>query len=99
VSAMNNREADDQAKAKLQAILAAQRPAPPLPPVKIAPPNFDKVEIGEKKRDSTNIRLRIERPQRQNELGQIKLFYGKYDTTLNRPPRTVQHFIRHVQRE
>jgi hypothetical protein len=93
VSAMSNREPDDQAKAKLQAMLAAQQPAQLPPPVQPAKQNFDKIQIGEKKRDGTNIRLRAERPARLNELAQIKLFYLQYGDG-SKPPPSVDAFVK-----
>jgi hypothetical protein len=99
INAMNNREPDDQAKAKLQAILAAQQPAPPPPPVPAAKPNFDKVAIGEKKRPNDSIRARADRPERLNELRQIGLFYNQYKTEFNKPPQTVQEFTEYIKRD
>jgi len=99
VSAMNNREPDDQAKAKLQALLAAQKPAPPPQPVQPAKPNFDGVAIGEKKRSNDSIRARADRPERLNELRQIGLFYTQYKTEFNKPPQTVQDFTEYIKRD
>lgn len=96
VSAMNNREPDDQAKAKLQALLAAQKPAPPPPPVQ-PPPQFK--DIGEKKRATDSIRARADRPDRLNELKQIGLFYQQYILNFNRPPTTVQDFTEFIKRD
>jgi hypothetical protein len=99
VSAMTNREPDDQAKAKLQAMLAAQKPPPLPPPVPPAKPNFDKVAIGEKKRPNDSIRARADRPERLNELRQIGLFYAQYKTEFNKPPQTVQDFTEYIKRD
>jgi hypothetical protein len=99
INTMGNPEADALAKARAQAaLLAAQKPADP-PPAKPARPNFDKVDIGEKKRDNTNIRLRAERPARQNELRQMGLFYFQYRTEFNKPPPTVQDFVNYIKRD
>jgi hypothetical protein len=89
IIAKGERDADALAKARPPvAQLAAQKPADPP-----AKPNFDKVEIGEKKRDNTNIRLRAERPARLNELAQIKLFYMQYGDGT-KPPPTVDAFVK-----
>jgi hypothetical protein len=93
--AKSNRDADALAKARPpEAQLAAQKPAEPP-----AKPNFDKVDIGEKKRDNTNIRLRVERTARLNELRQMGLFYTQYRTEFNRPPATVQDFTNYIKRD
>jgi len=97
ISAMGNREQDAQAKARLQAaLLAAQKPPAPAP-VQPPQPKFDK-DIGEKKRDSTNLRLRAERTGRLHELGQIKLFYMQYGDG-SKPPPTVDEFVKSMGRE
>ena len=95
VIAKSNRDADALAKARPPvAQLAAQKPADPP-----AKPNFDKVDIGEKKRDNTNIRLRVERTARLNELRQMGLFYTQYRTEFNKPPPTVDDFINYIKRD
>jgi hypothetical protein len=95
IIAKGNRDAEALAKARPPAAqLAAQKPADPP-----AKPNFDKVDIGEKKRDNTNIRLRIERTARLNELRQMGLFYTQYRTEFNKPPPTVQDFVNYIKRD
>jgi hypothetical protein len=99
IGAMGNPAADAQALARRQAArAAANQPADP-PPAKPAQPNHDKVDIGEKKRDNTNIRLRIERTARLNELRQIGLFYTQYRTEFNKPPPAVQDFVNYIKRD
>jgi hypothetical protein len=98
IGAMGNPVADAQALARRQAALAAAN-KPADPPAKPAQPNHDKVDIGEKKRDNTNIRLRVERTARVNELRQIGLFYFQYRTTFNKPPPTVQDFVNYINRD
>lgn len=90
IYAMSER-ANAQAKGKVEV------PPPPLPPLQ-PPPDAPPKDIGEKKRDHTNIRLRIERTARINELGQIKLFYVAYGDGT-RPPQTVDDFVKSIARE
>ena len=57
-------------------------------------------DIGEKKRDATNLRLRAERTHRLNEMRQIALFYEDFRSTNgNRPPATVEAFLKHLPRD
>src|SRR5436309_9920340 len=51
------------------------------PPDDKPPPNAPAKDIGEKKRDHTNLRLRAERTYRLNEMRQIGLFYEDFRST------------------
>jgi hypothetical protein len=69
---------------------------PPEKP-KEQPPAKD---IGEKKRDHTNIRLRVERTHRLNEMRQIALFYEDFKSINGgRPPATVEAFLKYLPRD
>ncbi len=72
-------------------------PAPP-PPVK---PNFDKVEIGDKPRPSGagNLRARIDRIERINELRNIGQFYQQYVLNFNKPPASAKDFAEFIKRD
>ena len=95
VIAMNIGGGDPQARGNVVVPPPLDNKAPEKPPEQ-QPPK----DIGGKKRDQTNWRLRIERPQRLNELRQIALFYQDYRSINNdRPPATVEAFLKHIARE
>lgn len=88
------RAGEPQAKAPLNL------PPPPPPPQPVVQPEQEKFkDIGDKKRSTTGIRARADRPARMNELRQIALFYVQYRDTLNRPPKTVQDFTEYIKRD
>ena len=87
------RAGEPQVRAPRQIDKAAPAPAPVQPVVQ--PPAKD---IGEKKRYATNIRLRAERPQRLNELAQIKIFYMDFGGGT-RPPPSAEDFAKSIGRD
>ncbi len=46
-----------------------------------------------------NVRAAALRPERQNELRQIGLFFRNFEIENNRNPRTDQEFIQYIQRD
>ena len=92
--AMNWGGGNEQAKANPQPKFEP-RVVPPPPPDN--PPPKD---IGGKKRDSTNLRLRAERTARLNEMRQIATFYQDYRSINgDRPPPTVDAFVKYIARD
>jgi hypothetical protein len=87
---------EPEAKAPIRPVPEVNLPKPPPPPPK---PNYDKVQIGEGKRQAGGIRVRINRVERLNELRQIGLFYQSYRTEFNKAPQTVQQFTEYIKRE
>jgi len=71
---------------------------PPAPPQPVAQPEQPKFkDIGDKKRNTTSYRARVDRIERRNELRNIGLFYQQYNLTFNRPPKTVQDFTQYIK--
>jgi hypothetical protein len=73
-------------------------PLPPIPPI-VQPKQEQFKDIGEKKRPSGagNLRARIDRIERINELRNIGLFYQQYVLNFNRPPANAKDFTEFIK--
>lgn len=91
-----SRAGEPQAKVPLKIEAPA---APPQPVVQPEPPKFK--DIGDKPRPSTagNLRARIDRIERINELRNIGQFYQQYVLNFNRPPKTAKDFTDFIGRD
>jgi hypothetical protein len=72
-------------------------PEPPKPVVKVQPEKLK--DIGEKTRPSAagNLRVRIDRIERINELRNIGQFYQQYALNFNRPPASAKDFADYIK--
>ena len=75
-------------------------PPPAIPQPQQQPkPKFK--DVGDKPRPSgnTNLRARIDRIERINELRNIGSFYQQYVLNFNRPPATANDFTEYIKRD
>jgi hypothetical protein len=93
-----NAGGDNQPKKPKQDLFADLKPPPPPPPPP-AKQNFDKVQIGEKVRPGSGVRVKADWAERVNELKQIGIFYNQYRAEFGKAPPTVDDFTNYIKRE
>jgi hypothetical protein len=91
---MYSHAGEPQAKGPLNLPPPPRIEPPPAPPEQ---PKFK--DIGDKKRNTTSYRARVDRIERRNEMRQIGLFYQQYATEFNRPPARVEDLVDYIKRD